>query len=132
MSNWYIDHRDVRAPRHPEALTDPVSLLEILIAAFRAPEIARMLDTTPKILATWRTREHVPPAEYARRIQDLHTVLTYALRAFHPQTVPDWLLGTEPFLGPGPAGARPIDVLSYGRVSELLGAIDANEKGGYA
>lgn len=63
-----------------------------------------------------------------RRTQDLHIVYIYALRQWAPEVVDDWLLGNEPFL----TGARPIDMLALGDVGQLLSALDAAGKGGYA
>jgi hypothetical protein len=64
----------------------------------------------------------------ARRIIDLHDVLTRILRVYDREAAAMWLVGSEPLLG----GARPIDVMVIAGASPVIGAIDGIAQGAYA
>jgi uncharacterized protein (DUF2384 family) len=64
----------------------------------------------------------------AKRVMDLHDVLTRALQVFQPRTAVEWLVGNEPFLD----HARPIDVLVSRGSAPLIDALEGIDSAGYA
>ena len=66
--------------------------------------------------------------DMARRIVDLHDVLTRILRVYGRDAAAMWLFGSEPFLG----GARPIDVLVTEGAARVVRAIDGIAAGAYS
>jgi len=64
----------------------------------------------------------------ARRIVDLHDVLTRILRVYSREAAAMWLVGSEPLLG----GARPIDVLATEGAAPVIRTIDGIAAGAYA
>jgi uncharacterized protein (DUF2384 family) len=63
----------------------------------------------------------------ARRIIDLHDILTRALQVFAPPAAARWLVGNEPFLN----DKRPIDVLVLRGAAPLIEALDNVDAGSY-
>ncbi|MEO9026964.1 MAG: hypothetical protein ABI329_07915 [Candidatus Tumulicola sp.] len=65
--------------------------------------------------------------QYARRVADLHYVLSRAFQTFQPSTALRWLVASDPFLD----AARPIDVLVLQGPARVIEALDAHESGAY-
>ncbi|HTU81630.1 MAG TPA: hypothetical protein VMF61_05850 [Candidatus Acidoferrales bacterium] len=126
MSRSWSPLAVVEAPSDPEALRNVTGLLERMVAAYGARSVARMLDVNAAMITRWRAGKPIS-APMARRVIDLHDVLTRALQAFAPAVVAQWLVGSEPFLG----GARPIDVLVTQGVVPVIEALAAIEDGAY-
>jgi putative toxin-antitoxin system antitoxin component (TIGR02293 family) len=113
--------------RNPQALSDVTPLLNRLIEAFGQNSTARLLDVSSGTITNWRGRRKMEP-EYAKRILDLHDVLSRALQVFQPATAMSWLCGSEPFLG----HKRPIDILALEGAAPVIEALDAIDAGAYA
>ena len=82
----------------------------------------------PRTITDWKTGRRTLSEHSAKRIMDLHHVLTRALQVFQPRTAMDWLVGNEPFLN----HARPIDVLVARGPAPLINALNGIQSGGYA
>lgn len=91
-------------------------------------KLASALDVSKSQPSRWRTGEEVPGPEAARRLLDLDHVFAYAMQAWDPSVVTDWLESPNGFLD----GARPIDVLRQRGASEVVAAIRATISGAYA
>jgi uncharacterized protein (DUF2384 family) len=128
MPSWNVPVLEINPPKHPEALTDLVPLLERLIAAFGTRPLALLLDVKAGSVSNWAARRRNLNVESRQRIMDLHDVLTRALHVFAPRTAVDWLVGNEPFLD----HARPIDVLVARGSAPLIEALKNIDSGGYA
>ena len=128
MPAWTVPLLEIDPPKHPEALTDLVPLLERLVGAFGTRPLALLLGVKAGSVTNWTTRRRNLSPESRQRIMDLHDVLTRALQVFQPRTAVDWLVGNEPFLD----HARPIDVLVARGSAPLIEALKNIESGGYA
>jgi len=115
------------APKSPGILQSVLGLLERLVLAYNARLVARMLDVSPAMVTRWRAGKPIS-LPMARRILDLHDILTRAFQLFSPDTAAQWLVGNEPLLG----GARPIDVLAIDGIVPVIEALSAIESGAYA
>lgn len=91
-------------------------------------KLASALDVSKSQPSRWRTGEEVPGPEAAGRLLDLDHVFAYAMQAWDPSVVTDWLESPNGFLD----GARPIDVLRQRGASEVVAAIRATISGAYA
>jgi uncharacterized protein (DUF2384 family) len=91
-------------------------------------KLANALDVSKSQPSRWRTGEEVPGPEAAGRLLDLDHVFAYAMQAWDPSVVTDWLESPNGFL----AHARPIDVLRQRGASEVVDAIRATISGAYA
>ncbi len=128
MPVWTVPLLEIDPPKHPEALTDLVPLLDRLIRAFGTRRLALLLDVKAGSVTNWAARRRNLNPESRQRIMDLHDVLTRALQVFQPRTAVDWLVGNEPLLD----HARPIDVLVARGSAPLIEALKNIESGGYA
>jgi len=115
-------------PKNPAALADVIPLLDRLVSAFGTRPLARLLDVEPGTVTNWSTRRRNLSEESAKRIMDLHDVMTRALQVFQPRTAMDWLVGNEPHLD----HARPIDVLVSRGSAPLIEALRSIDSGGYS
>jgi transcriptional regulator with XRE-family HTH domain len=109
----------------------PVAVREKLRAVTKdlgsQARVARLLGVSPSRVSRWlRTEDPDPPNR--RKLEGAEFVLTRLLSLYQRDAAIDWLLGLNPILG----GRRPIDVLSAGRITDVLAAIDADEAGSYA
>jgi uncharacterized protein (DUF2384 family) len=91
-------------------------------------KLASALDVSKSQPSRWRTGEEVPGPEAAGRLLDLDHVFAYAMQAWDPGVVTDWLESPNGFLD----GARPIDVLRQRGASDVVAAIRATISGAYA
>ena len=128
MASWTLPVLQIAAPKNPGALADVVPLLERLVAAFGTRALARLLDVKPGSVTNWTARRRNISHDSAKRIMDLHDVLTRALQIYQPRTAMDWLVGNEPYLD----HARPIDVLVSRGSGPLIEALEGIDSGGYA
>src|SRR5512146_1546673 len=90
-----------------DELADVRPLLARIVGALGTNASARLLDADRAQVSRWGSGAEPIGAEMARRVVDLHDVLTRILRVYGRQVASLWLVGSEPLL----AGARPIDVL---------------------
>jgi uncharacterized protein (DUF2384 family) len=128
MTTWTLAVLQIAPPKNPGALSDVVPLLERLVAAFGTRPVARLLDVQPGTITNWTTRRRNIGHDMAKRVMDLHDVLTRALQVFQPRTAVEWLVGNEPFLD----YARPIDVLVSRGSAPLIDALEGIDSAGYA
>jgi uncharacterized protein (DUF2384 family) len=101
--------------------------LERLVAAVGSNVTARLLGVDPAQVSRWVANGPIS-AEMARRILDLHDVLTRTLRLFARDVAARWLFGSEPLLG----GARPIDVLALEGSAPVIRALNGIAQGAYS
>ena len=101
--------------------------LERLVAAVGSNVTARLLGVDPAQVSRWVGSGPIS-AEMARRILDVHDVLTRTLRLFARDVAARWLFGSEPLLG----GARPIDVLALEGSAPVIRALDGIAQGAYS
>lgn len=125
---WTIALERINPPRDPAALADVRPLLGRLVKAFGPRPLARLLDVRPGSVANWTSGHRQISDEMARRIIDLHDILTRALQVFAPATAARWLVGSEPFLD----NKRPIDILVLRGAAPLIEALDNIDAGAYS
>jgi uncharacterized protein (DUF2384 family) len=101
--------------------------LERLVAAVGSNVTARLLGVDPAQVSRWVASGPIS-AEMARRILDVHDVLTRTLRLFARDVAARWLFGSEPLLG----GARPIDVLALEGSAPVIRALNGIAQGAYS
>jgi transcriptional regulator with XRE-family HTH domain len=89
--------------------------------------VARLLGVSPSRVSRWLRTED-PDAENRRKLEGVEFVLSRLLSLYGRDAALDWLLGVNAHVG----NRRPIDLLSVGRITEILQAIDADEAGSYA
>jgi uncharacterized protein (DUF2384 family) len=128
MATWSLPILHIDPPKNPGALSDVVPLLERLVSAFGTRQLARLLAVEAGTVSNWIARRRNISHDLAKRIMDLHDVLTRALQIYGPRTAMDWLVGSEPYLD----HARPIDVLVSRGSGPLIEALEGIDSGGYA
>ncbi len=89
--------------------------------------VARALGVSPSRVSRWLKTEQ-PDPDNRRKVEGLEFVLSRLLELYTPDTAEAWLVSRNAHL----RDARPIDLLSRGRVTEVLGAIDSAQAMGYA
>jgi putative toxin-antitoxin system antitoxin component (TIGR02293 family) len=124
---WTLPVLQIDPPKNPGALADVIPLLDRLVSAFGTRPLARLLGVEPGTVTNWTSHRRKLSEESAKRIMDLHDVLTRALQVFQPRTAMDWLVGNEPYLD----HARPIDVLVSRGSAPLIEALRGIDSGGY-
>ena len=89
---------------------------------------ARVLGIDRAQVSRWCSGTEPVGSEMARRVVDLHDVLTRILRVYGYEAAAMWLVGSEPLLG----GARPIDVMAMEGAAPVIRAIDGIMQGAYS
>ena len=90
--------------------------------------VARLIGVDRSRVTRWLTTDQQPDPGNRRTIDALEFVLSRLRSRYHAGTAFKWLEGVNPNL----AGARPIDLLRHGRVSEVIAALEADETGSFA
>jgi hypothetical protein len=90
--------------------------------------VARLLGVDRSRITRWLSSDQEPDAQNRRAIDALEFVLARLRSRYQAQTAFKWLEGVNPHL----AGARPIDLLRAGRVSEVIAALEADENLSFA
>jgi uncharacterized protein (DUF2384 family) len=103
-------------------------LLARVVDALGTNAAARLLGADRAQVSRWSNGKEAVGMEMARRIVDVHDVLTRILRVYNRDAAAMWLSGSEPLLG----GARPIDVLSLEGAAPVIRAIEAIAQGAHA
>ena len=91
-------------------------------------KLARTLGVSPSQPSRWKSGAEVPSPEVATKLLDLDHVVAFAIQAWHPAVVMDWMTSANGFLD----GARPIDVLLQRGSAEVIDALKATISGAYA
>ncbi|MSQ23555.1 MAG: hypothetical protein EXR58_03240 [Chloroflexi bacterium] len=89
--------------------------------------LARLIGVSPSRVSRWLDDEE-PDSENRRKVEGIEFVLSRLLGNWERETALKWLEGFNAHLG----NRRPVDVLAYGRVAEVIQAIEADETGAYA
>jgi uncharacterized protein (DUF2384 family) len=111
-----------------DALVDVRPLLARTVEALGTNAAGRLLGADRAQVSRWRAGTEPVGVEMARRIVDLHDILTRAMRVFNRDTAAQWLVGSEPLLG----GARPMDVLVLEGAAPVIRALDGIAQGAFA
>ena len=90
-------------------------------------QVARALEVSPSRVSRW-LRDEEPDRDNLIKLQSVEFALSRLQATYRRPTALKWLYGFNAHLG----GARPIDLLNRGRVSDVLRAIEADETGAYA
>ena len=90
-------------------------------------QVARALDVDRSRVSRWLADEE-PDRENLLKLQAVEFALSRLLLTYQRSTALKWLFGFNAHLG----DARPIDLLTRGRVADVLTAIEADETGAYA
>lgn len=90
--------------------------------------VAQAIGVNRAQVTRWLDRGQVPDPENSRRVESIELVLARLLRIYDHDIALRWLAGTNALLG----DRRPMDLLGRGRLTEVLGAIDAEEAGSFA
>jgi uncharacterized protein (DUF2384 family) len=128
MATWNVPVLEIDPPVNPTALTDIVPLLDRMIDAFGTRPVSKLLGVGAGTVTNWTRRRRKINYDLAKRIIDLHDVLTRALQVHQPRTAMDWLVSSDPYLG----FARPIDVLVTRGAAPLIEALEGFDSGGFA
>jgi uncharacterized protein (DUF2384 family) len=109
-------------------LADVRPLLARVVDALGTNAVARLIGVDRAQVSRWGSGKEAVGMEMARRVVDLHDILTRILRVYNREAAAMWLSGSEPLLG----GARPIDVLALEGAATVIRAIEAIAEGAYA
>jgi transcriptional regulator with XRE-family HTH domain len=90
-------------------------------------QVARALEVSPSRVSRW-LRDEEPDRDNLIKLEAVEFALSRLQATYQRPTALKWLYGFNAHLG----GARPIDLLNRGRVSDVLRAIEADETGAYA
>jgi putative toxin-antitoxin system antitoxin component (TIGR02293 family) len=88
-------------------------------------DLARMLETNPRTVSRWLSRETSPRPDARERLLELIAVLEQLSGVLRPQPAHDWLFTPNPSL----EHHKPVDLLRTGEFRQVLGAIDAMAEG---
>jgi uncharacterized protein (DUF2384 family) len=125
---WIPVYEKIRLRPSADQLADVRPLLSRIVEALGTNAAGRLLAADRAQVSRWEAGTESVSAEMARRIIDLHDVLTRILRVYSRDIAAMWLAGSEPLLG----GARPIDVLVMEGAAPVIRAIDGIAEGAYA
>jgi len=89
--------------------------------------VARLLGVSPSRVSRWLKNEE-PDAATRLKVEGLEYVMSRLLHLYQRDTALEWLQGFNAHLG----DRRPIDVLSNGRVDEVIRAIQAEQSLSYS
>ncbi len=84
--------------------------------------LASILGVSRSRVSRWLKTEE-PDAENRRKVEGLDFILTRLLTIYERDTALKWLQGFNTHL----RGRRPIDVITTGRIVEVIEAIDAEQ-----
>jgi transcriptional regulator with XRE-family HTH domain len=90
-------------------------------------QVARALDVDRSRVSRWLADEE-PDRENLLKLEAVEFALSRLQVTYQRSTAMKWLYGFNVHLG----DARPIDLLTRGRVADVLRAIEADETGAYA
>ena len=110
----------------PVPVRDRVSAL--VQEAGNQAAVARLLGVDRSRITRWLSANQQPGPDNRRTIDALEFVLARLRSRYQAQTAFKWLEGVNPHL----RGARPIDLLRSGRVSEVIAALEADDSGSFA
>ena len=88
-------------------------------------DLARMLETNPRTVSRWLSRETSPRSNARERLLELIAVLERLSGVLRPEAAHDWLFTPNPSFD----HHKPVDLLRAGEFREVLGAIDAMAEG---
>lgn len=88
-------------------------------------DLARMLETNPRTVSRWLSRETSPRSNARERLLELIAVLEQLSGVLRPEAAHDWLFTPNPSL----EHHKPVDLLRAGEFRQVLGAIDAMAEG---
>jgi uncharacterized protein (DUF2384 family) len=91
-------------------------------------EVARILGVNRSQVTRWLDERQSPDPENVRKVEAVELAMARLLRIYDPPTARAFLEGTNAALG----NRRPMDLLSRGRVREVLDLIDSEEAGSFA
>jgi small subunit ribosomal protein S16 len=89
--------------------------------------MARALNVDRSRIGRWRKGESTD-ATVVERLVAVDATIELLTGFLDDRSIPKWLSGTNAHLG----DRRPIDVLTQGRLSEVIAAIEAEKSGAYA
>lgn len=101
-----------------------LDVLRAVLGSDRA--IAGLLEVSPSQVSRWR-RGQVPDPENADRLGSFALVVEMLARWLHPDTVEDWLRGSNLHLD----DRSPVYLLRKGHVADVLGALEAERAGAF-
>lgn len=90
-------------------------------------QVARTLGVHRSRITRWLEDEQ-PDAANLRKVESFEFVLARLLKVYPRDSALKWLSGINAHLG----DRRPIDLLLAGRVSQVIGAVDAEDAGSFA
>ncbi len=88
-------------------------------------DLARMLQTNPRTVSRWLSRETAPRPDARERLLELIAVLEQLSGVLRPQPAHDWLFTPNPSFD----HHKPIELLRAGEFRRVLAAIDAMAEG---
>lgn len=88
-------------------------------------DLARLLQTNPRTVSRWLSRQTAPRPDARERLLELIAVLEQLSGVMRPQPAHDWLFTPNPSL----EYHKPVDLLRTGEFRQVLGAIDAMAEG---
>ena len=88
-------------------------------------DVARMLETNPRTVSRWLSRETSPRPDARERLLELIAVLEQLSGVLQPEPAHDWLFTPNPGLD----HYKPVELLRVGEFRRVLGAIDAMAEG---
>lgn len=109
----------------PVAARDKLRALTVDLGS--QAEVARVLGVSRSSITRWLQGEEPDPAN-RHKLAGLEFVVGRLLDVFPPGTAAKWLTGLNAHLG----DRRPIDMVTDGRLSEVMAALEAEHTGGYA
>jgi len=88
-------------------------------------DLARMLETNPRTVSRWLSRQTAPRPDARERLLELIAVLEKLSSVLRPEPAHDWLFTPNEALD----HYKPVDLLRTGEFRRVLSAIDAMSEG---
>ena len=89
--------------------------------------LARLIGVSPSRVSRW-LQDEAPDPDNQRKVEAVEYVFSRLLGIWRRETALKWLYGMNAHL----RDHRPVDLLTQGRVAEVIRAIEAEETGAYA
>jgi len=90
-------------------------------------DVAQLLDTSPQTISRWQTGQASPQPRKLQLLLTLEWLMQQLSQFYDPPEAQLWLLSHHAALD----GQRPADLISSGRIDEVLRLIDQLQSGAY-
>lgn len=96
-------------------------------SGIKSREVAQLLDTTAQTVSRWQTGQASPQPRSLERLLALEWLADQLSQLYEPDEARLWLFSPHIDL----AGERPVDLITQGKISDVLRIIDQLQSSAY-